>query len=65
MNAMYTAFVSDGRMSQNVGMGVGIVLIVVGSLGFIPGITTQYDSLAIVGPIPRACSWAWSRYRCC
>ena len=35
---------------QNVGMGVGIVLIVVGILGFIPGITTQYDSLAIVGP---------------
>lgn len=35
---------------QNVGMGVGIVLIVVGILGFIPGITTQYNSLAIVGP---------------
>ena len=35
---------------QNVGMGVGIVLIVVGILGFIPGVTTQYDSLAIVGP---------------
>ena len=35
---------------QNVGMGVGIVLIVVGILGFIPGITTQYNSLAIIGP---------------
>ncbi len=35
---------------QNVGMGVGIVLIVVGILGFIPGITTQYSSLAFVGP---------------
>ena len=35
---------------QNVGMGVGIVLIVVDILGFIPGITTQYNSLAIVGP---------------
>ena len=35
---------------QNVAMGVGIVLIVVGILGFIPGVTTQYDSLAIVGP---------------
>ncbi|BCW66103.1 hypothetical protein NicSoilB4_08660 [Arthrobacter sp. NicSoilB4] len=31
-------------------MGVGIVLIVVGILGFIPGITTQYNSLAIIGP---------------
>ncbi len=35
---------------QNVGMGVGIVLIVVGVLGFIPGITTQYSSLAFLGP---------------
>ncbi|MCB5290705.1 DUF4383 domain-containing protein [Arthrobacter sp. SO3] len=35
---------------QNVGMGVGIVLIVVGVLGFIPGITTQYSSLAFFGP---------------
>ncbi len=35
---------------QNVGMGVGIVLIVVGVLGFIPGITTQYGSLAFLGP---------------
>ncbi len=35
---------------QNVGMGVGIVLIVVGVLGFIPGVTTQYGSLAFFGP---------------
>ena len=35
---------------QNAGMGVGIVLIVVGILGFIPGITTQYSSLAFFGP---------------
>ncbi|MDJ0351899.1 DUF4383 domain-containing protein [Pseudarthrobacter sp. PH31-O2] len=35
---------------QNVGMGVGTVLIVVGILGFIPGITTQYSSLAFFGP---------------
>lgn len=35
---------------QNAGMGVGIVLIVVGILGFIPGVTTQYSSLAFVGP---------------
>ncbi|MEC5190248.1 MULTISPECIES: DUF4383 domain-containing protein [unclassified Arthrobacter] len=35
---------------QNMGMGVGIVLIVVGLLGFIPGVTTQYGSLAFFGP---------------
>ena len=35
---------------QNVGMGVGIVLIVVGILGFIPGITTQYGELRFFGP---------------
>ena len=35
---------------QNVGMGVGIVLIIVGILGFIPGITTQYTLLAFFGP---------------
>ena len=35
---------------QNVGMGVGIVLIVVGILGFIPGITTQYSELRFFGP---------------
>lgn len=39
---------------QNVGMGVGIVLIVVGILGFIPGITTQYSSLAFFGPDSQA-----------
>ena len=35
---------------QNVGMGVGILLIVVGILGFIPGITTQYSELMFLGP---------------
>ncbi|WP_354242800.1 DUF4383 domain-containing protein [Arthrobacter sp. UYEF20] len=39
---------------QNVGMGVGIVLIVVGVLGFIPGITTQYSELRFFGPDSRA-----------
>ncbi len=39
---------------QNVGMGVGIVLIVVGILGFIPGITTQYSELAFFGPASQA-----------
>ncbi|MDQ0822240.1 hypothetical protein QFZ79_004619 [Arthrobacter sp. V4I6] len=39
---------------QNVGMGVGIVLIVVGILGFIPGITTQYSALRFFGPESQA-----------
>jgi hypothetical protein len=39
---------------QNVGMGVGIVLAVVGILGFIPGITTQYSELRFFGPDSRA-----------
>ncbi|MCX6497973.1 MAG: DUF4383 domain-containing protein [Arthrobacter sp.] len=39
---------------QNVGMGVGIVLAVVGVLGFIPGITTLYSELKFLGPDSRA-----------
>ncbi|MGM9473938.1 DUF4383 domain-containing protein [Pseudarthrobacter sp. YS3] len=35
---------------QNAGMGVGIVLLLVGILGFIPGITTQYSELRFLGP---------------
>ena len=35
---------------QNAGMGVGILLIVVGILGFIPGVTTQYSELMFLGP---------------
>jgi hypothetical protein len=35
---------------QNVGMGVGIVLLLVGILGFIPGITTRYSELMFLGP---------------
>lgn len=35
---------------QNAGMGVGIVLLLVGILGFIPGITTQYSELTFLGP---------------
>jgi len=35
---------------QNVGMGVGIVLMLVGVLGFIPGITQQYSELRFLGP---------------
>jgi len=35
-------------------MGVGIVLIVVGILGFIPGITTNYSELRFFGPDSKA-----------
>ena len=31
-------------------MGVGILLLVVGILGFIPGITTRYGELMFLGP---------------
>ncbi|HET6241984.1 MAG TPA: DUF4383 domain-containing protein [Arthrobacter sp.] len=39
---------------QNVGMGVGVVLMVVGILGFIPGITSQYSELRFFGPDSQA-----------
>jgi hypothetical protein len=35
---------------QNIGMGVGILVALVGLLGFIPGITTQYGELQFFGP---------------
>ncbi|WP_066286460.1 DUF4383 domain-containing protein [Arthrobacter sp. B6] len=39
---------------QNAGIGVGILLIVVGILGFIPGVTTQYSELMFLGPTSHA-----------
>ena len=35
---------------QNAGMGVGILLMLVGILGFVPGITSQYSTLMFLGP---------------
>ncbi|UZX02280.1 DUF4383 domain-containing protein [Arthrobacter sp. CDRTa11] len=35
---------------QNAGMGVGILLLLVGILGFIPGVTTRYSELMFLGP---------------
>ncbi|WP_459793061.1 DUF4383 domain-containing protein [Arthrobacter sp. AD-310] len=35
---------------QNAGMGVGILLLLVGILGFVPGVTTQYSELMFLGP---------------
>ena len=35
---------------QNAGMGVGIVAMLVGVLGFIPGITARYGELMFLGP---------------
>ncbi|RKO26210.1 DUF4383 domain-containing protein [Pseudarthrobacter phenanthrenivorans] len=39
---------------QNVGIGVGIVLMLVGLLGFIPGVTTEYSELRFFGPDSQA-----------
>ncbi|OAE01129.1 DUF4383 domain-containing protein [Arthrobacter sp. OY3WO11] len=39
---------------QNAGMGVGILLMLVGVLGFIPGVTTQYSELMLLGPASHA-----------
>ncbi|MCA4135573.1 DUF4383 domain-containing protein [Arthrobacter sp. M4] len=38
------------RDVQNIGMGVGILMLLVGVLGFIPGITLQYGDLKFLGP---------------
>lgn len=35
---------------QNIGMGVGILMALVGLLGFIPGITMRYGELQFFGP---------------
>lgn len=35
---------------QNAGMGIGILMLLVGVLGFIPGVTTQYSELMFLGP---------------
>ncbi|ADX72306.1 hypothetical protein Asphe3_11240 [Pseudarthrobacter phenanthrenivorans Sphe3] len=39
---------------QNVGIGVGIVLMLVGLLGFIPGVTIEYSELRFFGPDSQA-----------
>jgi len=36
-------------LAQNLALGFGIVFLVVGILGFIPGITTDYSDLAFAG----------------
>jgi len=41
---------SAGRTSvQSAAFAVGVVFLLVGILGFIPGVTTQYDQLALAG----------------
>ena len=35
---------------QKVALAVGVVFLLVGILGFVPGITTQYDTLGAAGP---------------
>ena len=36
-------------LAQNLALGFGVVFLVVGILGFIPGITTNYDELKFAG----------------
>ena len=36
-------------LAQNLALGFGVVFLVVGILGFIPGITTNYDDLEFAG----------------
>lgn len=44
---------------------VGVVFLLVGILGFVPGITTDYDLLAAPGTIRARNCWEYSRFRCC
>lgn len=52
--------VSTGRTAsartalQKAAMAVGAVFLLVGVLGFVPGITTNYDSLGVAGPTSEA-----------
>ncbi len=39
----------DGSLASRLAMVVGAVFLLVGILGFIPGITTDYDTLAFAG----------------
>ena len=51
---------------QNAGMGVGILMMVVGVLAFIPGITTAVQRTDVPWDlIPTPCSLACSRCPCC
>ncbi|GAB4100814.1 DUF4383 domain-containing protein [Sinomonas halotolerans] len=38
------------RDVQNVAMGAGAITLLVGALGFVPGITAAYGDLAFIGP---------------
>src|SRR5829696_7442962 len=50
-SADQTAGRSVGRTNvQKAALAVGVVFLLVGVLGFIPGITTNYDEMAFAGP---------------
>ena len=40
----------DGKLARSAATAVGAVFLLVGVLGFVPGITTQYSDLAFAGP---------------
>jgi hypothetical protein len=46
---MPRSFVGDRSLASLLAMVVGAVFLLVGILGFIPGITTDYDTLAFAG----------------
>lgn len=50
-----TSRTASARTSlQKAAMAVGAVFLLVGVLGFIPGITSNYDSLSVAGPTSEA-----------
>jgi hypothetical protein len=50
MNDNTTAGQATGRHQvQNCSLAVGVVFLLVGALGFVPGITAHYDMLAVAG----------------
>jgi hypothetical protein len=45
----YAYFTGDRSLAQTLAFVVGLTFLVVGALGFIPGITTNFDDLAFAG----------------
>jgi hypothetical protein len=56
---------TDRTAVQKAALAVGIVFLAVGVLGFIPGITTNYDALQSIRMSPRPCCLAFFRCRSC
>jgi hypothetical protein len=51
MTAASSGSVSSGRTAiQNAALWIGVVFLLIGIAGFIPGITTNYDQMTFAGP---------------